>query len=300
MPVWLRRGVWGGLVLGLLCAGSPGAGAAPLRAWREYPRCTLIAHPGNDGDSFHVKAGRKHYLFRVYFVDTPETSRSYPERIADQAAYFEISEDEVIQIGHEAAEVVAGWLASGPFVCHTRLVDARGHSEMPRHFAMVRLGDRWLAERLVEAGLARIYGLREDLPDGTSARTFLWRLKALEREAQRQGRGAWRFRSASPLRPGLRAPQAPAPEPPPVVEPPPLRVEGSGLPGMGVNAVLRHRTPVYSLHDAERQVGILQAGARVVLVGPGTAAAFQRLRFQGPGERVLEAQCLLDDLDYDR
>ena len=50
--------------------------------------CRLIPNPANDGDSFHVSAGEKEYLFRLYLVDAPETDEMTPRRLIEQAKYF--------------------------------------------------------------------------------------------------------------------------------------------------------------------------------------------------------------------
>ena len=49
-----------------------------------------------------------------------------------------------------------------------------------------------LAELLVSAGLARIYGTRTPLPDGRNSRAYLAHLTELEARAKSAKRGAWR------------------------------------------------------------------------------------------------------------
>src|ERR1041385_5158671 len=61
------------------------------KEWTIFEECRLIDHPSNDGDSFHVSHGNKEYLFRLYLVDAPETNGRNPERLIEQAKYFEIS-----------------------------------------------------------------------------------------------------------------------------------------------------------------------------------------------------------------
>ncbi len=48
-----------------------------------------------------------------------------------------------------------------------------------------------LAELLVSAGLARIYGTRTLLPDGLDSRAYLAHLHKLENEAKAAKRGGW-------------------------------------------------------------------------------------------------------------
>ncbi len=36
--------------------------------WVALTNCRYLPNPANDGDSFHVAAGNKKYLFRLYFI----------------------------------------------------------------------------------------------------------------------------------------------------------------------------------------------------------------------------------------
>ncbi len=77
-------------------------GARAEQKWQTYENCTLLQNESNDGDSFHVRAGGKEYIFRLYFVDTPETDASIPDRVAEQAKYFHVTVPQTLQIGIEA------------------------------------------------------------------------------------------------------------------------------------------------------------------------------------------------------
>jgi endonuclease YncB( thermonuclease family) len=84
------------------------------------------------GDSFHVLLrDHKEVIFRLYFVDTPEEERVYADRIAEQAAYFGISADAVLAVGHEASEFTKRTLAK-PFTTHTRWRRALGRIAIRR------------------------------------------------------------------------------------------------------------------------------------------------------------------------
>ena len=48
---------------------------------------------------------------------------------------------------------------------YTRKEDARGRGHR-RYYALVKARGKYLSLALVEAGLARVYGWRTDLPDG--------------------------------------------------------------------------------------------------------------------------------------
>ncbi len=164
---------------------------APAEAWRKLEGVRFEDNAANDADSFHAKRKRTEYLFRLYFVDAPETDRRYPGRVKEQAEYFGVTEEEAVQGGRRAAEFVAGLLAGKELEVYTQYADARGASGMKRYFAMVRVEGRWLSELLVEKGYARLHGVGVDVPEGHSARRFWSRLRTLENEAKREKRGLW-------------------------------------------------------------------------------------------------------------
>jgi len=186
MRGWNRIGAWTGLMVLL----AVGAGAREEAAWIEIPDCRLIKNDANDGDSFHVRGGGREYLVRLYFVDAPEHSMQIPKRVREQADWFGTTEASVLRHGELAAAQVAKWLEQ-PFTLYTQLIDARGASRMQRVFAMVKVGDRYLCERLVENGLARIYGIRRNLHDGTFRWDFIRKLEGLEKKARAAGAGLW-------------------------------------------------------------------------------------------------------------
>lgn len=166
------------------------AADAGTTKWQTLEGCIYVEHPFNDGDSFHVRQGDREYIFRLYFVDTPENDESLNERVREQAVYFGASPASIGSIGREAAEFVRAQL-SQPFTVATRWHSAQGRSKMPRHYAMIRVNGRDLGEMLVEKGLARVYGVRVNTPEGSSATTWRARLLAAEDEARHARRGAW-------------------------------------------------------------------------------------------------------------
>lgn len=46
--------------------------AEPENYWQKLKGCTLIDSRWRDGDSFHAKHDGTEYIFRLYFMDTPE------------------------------------------------------------------------------------------------------------------------------------------------------------------------------------------------------------------------------------
>ena len=172
------------------------ASAVPVAArdgskdWVVLENCRLIANPANDGDSFHVSAGDKEYLFRLYFVDAPETDEMTPRRLVDQGKYFEITVPQAIEVGRSAKEFVREKL-SAPFAVFTHMSDAMGQSRLERFYAFVQTKDGDLGEQLVRNGLARNYGFKAAPPGLTSSRIEVEKLQQCEDEAKRDKIGAW-------------------------------------------------------------------------------------------------------------
>jgi endonuclease YncB( thermonuclease family) len=158
--------------------------------WEVLENCRLLPNHANDGDSFHVTHKNHEYIFRLYYVDAPETDDSFPERVAEQAAYFGISKEHTLNVGHSAAGFTESQLA-GRFTVTTRWEDARGRSKLPRYYAFVTVNDKDLAELLVQNGLARVFGEKAETPTGKPPRAVEEKLRRLEREAKASHRGAW-------------------------------------------------------------------------------------------------------------
>jgi endonuclease YncB( thermonuclease family) len=158
--------------------------------WVTYKDCRYLPNTANDGDSFHVRAAGREYIFRLYFVDTPETDMSIPDRVAEQAKYFHATIQDALQIGLEAERFTRKKL-SRPFTIRTRKQDARGRSRRPRYFAFVQTDTGDLGEQLIANGLARAYGAASG-PPGMSTPEGEWRkLRQLERKAKKQKIGGW-------------------------------------------------------------------------------------------------------------
>jgi competence protein ComEA len=160
--------------------------------WQTFRHCSYIPNPANDGDSFHVRANGREYIFRLYFVDTPETDLSVPERVSEQAGYFGTTVSQTLQIGAEA-ERFTRYELSRPFTVRTCFQDARGRSRLPRYFAFVESNHSDLAESLVAHGLARVYGAASHAPQTNSAGAEWRTLERLEREAKVKKLGGWLF-----------------------------------------------------------------------------------------------------------
>ena len=73
--IFSRVGVSALIAVAVLGASAVDFARDGSKDWIVLENCRLITNPANDGDSFHVSAGEKEYLFRLYFVDAPETER---------------------------------------------------------------------------------------------------------------------------------------------------------------------------------------------------------------------------------
>lgn len=196
---------WVTVLLAVLFLSWGTTSASAAKKWRDYLNCRLIPNPANDGDSFHVKPGNiktRTYLFRLYFVDTPEADSSLPERLQEQADYFGIANiADVIKVGKEAAKFTEQFLKEN-FTVHSRLSDALGRSAKDRDYAMVlNAAGEDLGFELVRNGLARVHGMGTDLGDlkaynGRSADAWWRRLRQAELEAKQAKRGAWAYAGA--------------------------------------------------------------------------------------------------------
>jgi competence protein ComEA len=163
--------------------------------WETLVGCRLKADEALDGDSFHVLHKDREYIFRLYFVDAPESDATLRDRIQDQAAYFGVSSDVIPFAGEAAADFTRKKLAATNFTVITRWQNAMGRSSLARFYAVVLIGDENLAEELVANGLARIYGLHANWPDGPRSTTFINKLKNLELTAREKKLGVWNTNS---------------------------------------------------------------------------------------------------------
>ena len=165
-------------------------GVGAEKDWVKLDRCELVPNPANDGDSFHVRANDKEYIFRLYFVDAPETDAADPPRLIEQAKHFGISVPQVIELGERAKSFVQEKLAE-PFTVYTRMANAMGRSHIERFYAFVQTKDGDLGERLVASGLARVHGTKGTPPGATSSAAESQKLKTLEEQAKQQKIGGW-------------------------------------------------------------------------------------------------------------
>jgi DNA uptake protein ComE-like DNA-binding protein len=178
------------LVVGLLAFFLASEATAADPDWTVLDNCQLVPNEGNDGDSFHVRANDKEYIFRLYFVDAPEIEAVNPARLIEQAKYFGISVPQVIDVGQMAKVFVERELAE-PFTVITRMASAMGRSRKERFYGFVETKEGDLGELLVENGLARAFGTGSQ-PPGVESQKLEWdKLAELENAAKQQKIGGW-------------------------------------------------------------------------------------------------------------
>lgn len=173
-------------------------GAAEGSNWERLTECRLMTNKVVDGDSFHVMHKGREYVFRLYFVDAPESSTEFKDRIKDQAVFFGMSTNDIPRAGQLASRFTREKLTGKDITVVTRHQNAMGRGGLARYYGVVSVDGRNLAEELVANGLARIHGLRANWPDGSGSATFISKLKNLELNARQMGLGVWN-RAAFPL-----------------------------------------------------------------------------------------------------
>jgi endonuclease YncB( thermonuclease family) len=156
---------------------------------------TLVPSRWNDGDSFKVLRADKELTIRLYYIDCAEshaTSATDARRVRSQTRYFGLpGHDRTTHFGRQAAAFTKKQL-SQPFTVHTAFATAPGRSRKDRYYAVVTTGDgEDLGQLLIQNGLARAYGVRRALPDGTSAVEAAARLSDTEHGAMLERRGIW-------------------------------------------------------------------------------------------------------------
>lgn len=217
--------------------------ASPATAlqWMKLENCTFVANYYNDADSFHVLHDGKEYIFRLYFVDAPETEVYLKQRVLQQAENFGIAYDKMLQVGHDASAFVSQQLANG-FTVLTKWHGAQGRSAMPRYYALVRVGDQDLGEMLIKNGLARLYGVRVNSPEGESSGSIHARMLTLQENAHKSHVGAWQYTADVRLAAGEDAPD-------------PL----AGLPSI----ICPRKVPAYSMGMPRERLGVIAGKTRV-------------------------------------
>jgi endonuclease YncB( thermonuclease family) len=183
--------LWQLLIIALLHSVVAGAShAAETKPWVTLTNCQYIATKDGDGDSFRVRGGTNQFSLRLYYVDAPETTLTYPERVRQQSEHYGITLDDTLKAGAKARERVRDLLRE-PFIVRTRWASAAGRGRETRYYGLVEVGDKRLAEVLVSEGLAQTKGVAPNLPSGEKASAYRQKLEGLEQAARQKRLGAW-------------------------------------------------------------------------------------------------------------
>ena len=185
-----------------LIAADAVAQSKPLQ---QFDNCTFIETDWCDGDSFRVKNGDgKRFTLRLYGVDCVETrirDDSDSRRLRSQRRYFGISNlggsprasiAAAKRMGNKARKFVIAELKE-PFTVVTAFADARGDGKFKRYYGFITThSGHDLAERLVQLGHARAYGVSRGTINGRSRDEYRESLKDLEFQAATRGIGIWK------------------------------------------------------------------------------------------------------------
>lgn len=231
------------------------------KEWEVLAGCQLVTNAVVDGDSFHVRHDGREYIFRLYFVDAPESDATFKEQAKNQAVLFGISPDDIPRAGRLAARFTRETLSGANITIITRWQNAQGRSSLARFYAVVLVGGQNLAEELVAHGLARIHGLKANWPDGPRSSTFISKLKNLELTAREKKLGVW-DEAQFPRQTGTPATDAPATNAPPAKTLVDLNQASyedlQKLPGIGpklAERIMAHR-PYQNVDDLDKVPGI--------------------------------------------
>ncbi len=189
-PVSSIRSLWPVCLSACLFMQAAGGHASAHAPWVTLQGGHYLVKRPNDGDSFHISVSGHEYIFRLYFVDAPETSAEFRDRVEEQAIFFGVTVDQVLQVGDLAKQFVREKL-SEPFLVRTCWEDAAGRSRMQRFYAFVQTRSGDLGEQLVENGLARIHAATAK-PEGLTSAGAEWqKLVSLEHKAKLEKVGGW-------------------------------------------------------------------------------------------------------------
>lgn len=263
----------------LLVALGPAGAAAweqPSGKWETLTGCRLDPGSRLDGDSFYVRHGERTFLFRLYSVDAPEVNADYPDRVADQARHFGVTDRQVLRIGEDAARFTRRMLTGATFTVDTCWQDARGNSRDQRFYGVVTVDGKDLATELAAAGLARVYGFTPAGRPGFS----LAALQLRERRARTARLGGYGLGPAAAARPSPGASRLP----PTISEfatptPPPAPGEAD-VPGrINVNTA--------TAAELETLPGIGPTRAAAIIAGRPYRDVADLLRVPGIGDKTL-------------
>jgi endonuclease YncB( thermonuclease family) len=172
------------------------SGRVPLQQFKIFPKAKLIDSRANEADTLRIKVNdtEDEHIFVLYYVDALDSSLTHPQRVQEQARYFGVNSQRIIEEGQKAAQYVAQLLKDHPFTVMTRWEEVPGLS---RYYALIMVeispGKQvYLADLLLQRGYARVAGVTSSLPaDARSINDYALELQDLRRRAQQNKAGIW-------------------------------------------------------------------------------------------------------------
>ena len=192
------QGTWSELQAEIAAAGADGKPDAGRRApFEKLEGVRWVDKPGRKSGEVTVKHGEKEYTFRPYFVQLPPssepTSRFAKQDLTRSAKYLRTTEAKLLRFGKKVDEELRDRLWAESLTIYTRW-ENRGRVDS--FYAYVLVDDEPLSYQLIENGEARLSGgFATAAPfiseEKNSAKTYLNRLKAVEKVARKNRRGMW-------------------------------------------------------------------------------------------------------------
>lgn len=176
---------------------APGQPSPAKTDFEVFPKAQLVESKNNEADTLRIKPSptAEEAVFRLYFVDAPETTLASPQTVQEQARWFVTTQEKVLKAGVEATAYVTELLRKHPFMLYTRWASVPNSS---RYYAMIKVALKpgeytHLDELLMRAGYARAGGVACDPPEGVlDANDYGLRLVKLGTKAREEKVGIWR------------------------------------------------------------------------------------------------------------
>ncbi len=169
---------------------------AALPEFKVFPKARFIESRTNEADTLRIKVSdtEDEQVFVLYFVDALDASWTHPQRVQEQARYFDVSGEKVVSEGLKATQYVTQLLKDRPFSVMTRWEQV---PERSRFYALILVEHTpgswvYLADLLVQQGFARVAGVTTSLPsDARSLNDYALELQALRKQAEQRKAGVW-------------------------------------------------------------------------------------------------------------
>ena len=169
---------------------------AALPEFKVFPKARFIESRTNEADTLRIKVSdtEDEHVFVLYFVDALDASWTHPQRVQEQARYFDVSGEKVVSEGLKATQYVTQLLKDRPFSVMTRWEQV---PERSRFYALILVEHTpgswvYLADLLVQQGFARVAGVTTSLPsDARSLNDYALELQALRKQAEQRKAGIW-------------------------------------------------------------------------------------------------------------